>query len=491
MDSPVPIRVRVSFNPLECTETTGLFAATSMDLFAAPASHPEFIPNVWYPASLANRLSGAVLDPDLEEIVITFNLDLGQPDCLARMQWYYGLDNRGSASQADMVTTVLHELAHGLGFGPVTRSDSSKVQGRGDVFSQYALDTSTGKTWNEMTDKERAVSALNTRAVVWNGINVRKDVPKVLRPGTPMLRITEPASMAGDYYVATASFGPPLSSAGVTGQAAAALDEANADGPSTTDACSPILNTAEIAGRIALVDRGTCTFVQKARNVQAAGAIGLIVVNNVEGTFPLFLSGTDPAIQIPVVHSILADGNAVKKALAAYQRVTVDLLADPDVRAGADRQGRPILFTSNPPLDRAAMSHWDPSTTPNQLMEPDIQDDLTYSVEPPQDLTLTLLRDLGWFTDFDGVPDGVDQCPGSDRAATLVIQGCDTHITNTTFTTGCRISDYFKPCEGLAPNSAGLASCVGSVSSELVRSGKIPTRESGKIQACVARPPRR
>ena len=58
-----------------------------------------------------------------------------------------------------------------------------------------------------MTDKERAVSALNTRAVVWNGINVRKDVPKVLRPGTPMLRITEPASLAGDYYVATASFG--------------------------------------------------------------------------------------------------------------------------------------------------------------------------------------------------------------------------------------------------------------------------------------------
>ena len=33
-------------------------------------------------------------------------------------------------------------------------------------------------------------------------------------------------------------------------------------------------------------DRGTCSFTQKARNVQTAGAIGLIVVNNVDRALP-------------------------------------------------------------------------------------------------------------------------------------------------------------------------------------------------------------
>lgn len=45
------------------------------------------------------------------------------------------------------------------------------------------------------------------------------------------------------------------------------------------DACKPIASTA-IVGRIALVERGDCSFVQKARHVQAAGGIGMIVTNN-------------------------------------------------------------------------------------------------------------------------------------------------------------------------------------------------------------------
>jgi hypothetical protein len=57
--------------------------------------------------------------------------------------------------------------------------------------------------------------------------------------------------------VGLADFGPPLASSGVTGRLVAALDAEDADGPSSTDGCSPFANGAEIAGRIALVDRGT------------------------------------------------------------------------------------------------------------------------------------------------------------------------------------------------------------------------------------------
>jgi hypothetical protein len=488
--SPVPIRVRSSYGPLPCTAKNGTLGATvTPEWFVHDAPHPEFIRNVWYPAALANRISETVLDPDMEEIVVTFNPDLDQPDCLPNVQWYYGLDNRATSSQADMLATVLHELAHGFGFGPLSEGGFSKFKDRGDVFSQYALDTTTGKNWNEMTNQERAVSALNTRLVVWNGINVVQDVPKVLRPGSPKLRITEPPSLAGDYYVATALFGQPLSTAGLEGQVALALDEANADGPSKTDACSPIINISEISGRIAVADRGTCSFVQKARNVQAAGAIGLIAVNNVDGNAPTYITGTDPTIRIPVVHLMLSDGNTLKVVLADFQKVTANLLADPELRAGADRAGRPILFNPVPSLPGSSMSHWDPMAAPNQLMEPDIAVDLSQGVEPPNDLTLSLLKDLGWFSDFDGVPDGVDQCPGSDRRATVFIQGCDTHVPNTTSTTGCRVSDYFKACEGLDPGSRELAACLVSISKPLTRSGMVAPRQLSGILACAARSP--
>ena len=45
-----------------------------------------------------------------------------------------------------------------------------------------------------------------------------------------------------------------------------------------TDGCEPLTNG--VAGKIALIDRGTCTFKQKAVNAQAAGAIGVIIADN-------------------------------------------------------------------------------------------------------------------------------------------------------------------------------------------------------------------
>jgi len=57
--------------------------------------------------------------------------------------------------------------------------------------------------------------------------------------------------------------------------------------PSTggsTSGCDPSDFTDFVAGRIALVQRGTCTFDQKIQNAQAAGASGVIIFN--EGNHP-------------------------------------------------------------------------------------------------------------------------------------------------------------------------------------------------------------
>ncbi|MEW5850104.1 MAG: M36 family metallopeptidase [Myxococcota bacterium] len=87
------------------------------------------------------------------------------------------------------------------------------------------------------------------------------------------------------------------------------VDDGVAD---VTDACSPPVNN--LAGRIALVFRGGCNFTLKAQNVQAAGAVGMIVANVLPGPAPA-LGGTDQTISIPVLSCTQNDGNALVAAL--------------------------------------------------------------------------------------------------------------------------------------------------------------------------------
>lgn len=82
-----------------------------------------------------------------------------------------------------------------------------------------------------------------------------------------------------------------------------------------TDACQPI--SSDVAGKIALVDRGTCTFKQKVVAAESAGAIGVILANNAPSEPPPPMGNGSPntPVNIPVLSVTLADGNALKAAL--------------------------------------------------------------------------------------------------------------------------------------------------------------------------------
>ncbi|WP_394388654.1 M36 family metallopeptidase [Shewanella woodyi] len=49
------------------------------------------------------------------------------------------------------------------------------------------------------------------------------------------------------------------------------------------DGCEAATNAAELAGKIAIIDRGACNFTQKVKNAQDAGSIAVIVANNRDG----------------------------------------------------------------------------------------------------------------------------------------------------------------------------------------------------------------
>src|SRR5215831_2904841 len=95
---------------------------------------------------------------------------------------------------------------------------------------------------------------------------------------------------------------------------AANLVLANDGTVTPTFACSPLLAAA--TGKIVLVDRGNCTFSQKAANVNAAGASGMIVANNVAGVIEM---GQTAGFgdNIPSLMISLADGNTLKTDLSS------------------------------------------------------------------------------------------------------------------------------------------------------------------------------
>ena len=126
--------------------------------------------------------------------------------------------------------------------------------------------------------------------------------------------VSHPAGIA-PLAATGASFGAALPPGGLAGEVVLAVDASDAAGTSTNDVCSTVLNPGAVAGKIALVDRGTCTFLTKVKNAQDAGAVAVIVANNSANTL-VPMMGRDDAIHIPAVFVGLSDGNRLKSALS-------------------------------------------------------------------------------------------------------------------------------------------------------------------------------
>ena len=385
--SAVEIKVNARFDPQTCDASGAVLGSAS-----AGSSHRNFVnapfPNTWYQQSLANRLAGFDLNPTVNDMNCTFNSNLnGIPPCT--FTWYYGIDgNEGTA--IELLPVVLHELGHGLGFATITLAGVQMGTPPGPhVYDRFLYDLTQDQHWHEMaTDAQRAASAQNCQMLVWDGTCVTLAAPDRLGP-KPLLRVTSPGSIAGDYEVGLAQFGAALTSSGVTANVVLA-DDGSLPPNSPSNGCEPFINAAAIAGKIAFVDRGTCPFVIKVKNAQNAGAIGVIVADSTAGCPPLGMSGVDPTITIPAVRITVDDGALIKANLGSG--VVATLIADPVLDAGS-REGKVLVYTPIPFAPGSSVSHWDTSAEPSLLMEPAITNSLSSDV----DLTLQQFQDIGWF----------------------------------------------------------------------------------------------
>ena len=113
--SPIPIRIRATWRPL----AAGVLGSASPATYIGSPDGSQRATS-FYPISLAEKISRRSINhPDSADIVANFS---------STNNWYTGLDGNPRAGQYDLVTIVLHELGHGLGFTGGIRASTPPTQ---------------------------------------------------------------------------------------------------------------------------------------------------------------------------------------------------------------------------------------------------------------------------------------------------------------------------------------------------------------------------
>ena len=112
---------------------------------------------------------------------------------------------------------------------------------------------------------------------------------------------------------------------------------------SAADACLAPAGTppapGSLTGKWVLIRRGTCGFYEKSRNAQLAGAVGVIIYNNVPGIQNITVAPvppTAPPVTIPVVSVSQASGTLLNSRVAAGATTitwTGSLISEPNLTA--------------------------------------------------------------------------------------------------------------------------------------------------------------
>jgi len=125
--SPVPIRVKASMLSLDmnilgrCGPSDYIKNFNSTEIW-----------NCYYPVALAEKMLGEEINASTGyDLNATFNKDISN--------WYYGTDGKTPGTKYDFVSTVLHELTHGLGFTGYFYTDRGRG-GYGDDGLSAAFD---------------------------------------------------------------------------------------------------------------------------------------------------------------------------------------------------------------------------------------------------------------------------------------------------------------------------------------------------------------
>jgi large repetitive protein len=227
---------------------------------------------------------------------------------------------KAAVTQLFYDVNVFHDWFYDVGFDERAGNGQKSNFGRGglgnDALDAQAQDYSGRNNANMSTPSDGASPQM--QMYVFDG----GAGAKIAIPGVKTFR------------TGTATFGP----ASFTRTGELVLVD---DGVGTvTDGCTANFNN--VAGKIVLIDRGTCTFATKVQNAQSNGALGVIIGNNQGGGAP-DLAGQSATITIPALSLSRTDTQDLKARLQAGS-VTITL-------------DRPQVVDRDGTIDNAIVAH--------------------------------------------------------------------------------------------------------------------------------------
>jgi extracellular elastinolytic metalloproteinase len=235
------------------------------------------------------------------------------------------LENRDAAiTNLFYLNNVMHDVSFQYGFDELSGNFQTKnytSQGRGkDAVLAVAQDPDG--TSNAYFSPGADGDSSSMHMFLWP------------QPFTLRFDVTAPLTIAGSYPAVAGQLGPVWPVSPLTGRLVVVNDGSTM--PTKACADNALLNSAALKGNIAVIDRGDCNFSVKILAAQAAGAVAVVMVNNVVGE-PTVMGGDAADITIPALMISQASGNRIKAALAAGNptTVTVQRLAPQE----ADRDG--------------------------------------------------------------------------------------------------------------------------------------------------------
>jgi extracellular elastinolytic metalloproteinase len=223
------------------------------------------------------------------------------------------LNLRPFDSQPAMVTNlfywnnVMHDVTYGYGFNEKAGNFQVNNYGRGATPANPLTDGANDDVRAEAQDGSGRNNANFGTNV--DGVRARMQMFEWRSSAPNPIVVAAPSPIAGTYSGPMAGFGESLVTTGPISAQAVYIGRG----------CDPVyqagqpfdLYLASPAGRIAIIDRGSCTFVAKVKKAQDLGARMVIVVNNIAGA-PSAMGGADPTITIPSVMVSQADGELMK-----------------------------------------------------------------------------------------------------------------------------------------------------------------------------------
>ena len=253
------------------------------------------------------------------------------PDAGAPLIFDYPLDQNQAANQywdasitnLFYMNNIMHDVWYHYGFDELSGNFQANSYGNGGLSSdQVYAEAQDGSGTNNANFSSPP-----------DGQNPRMQMFLWDRPAD-LLTINSPASIAGPYTALPANFGAPVPTIPLISDLVLYDDNV---GPDFNDACELPINSAAINGKICVIRRGDCLFVDKIQRAQDAGATAVIMVNNV-ATGLVTMGGTGTGITIPAIFVSQADGELIIAEIESGTTVngTIDETVSPPIDGDFD-----------------------------------------------------------------------------------------------------------------------------------------------------------